>query len=183
MKLSNFVLVSAVIAALCLGSCASSPQSGGTSQSGSQPVQQSGSNLYPPEMNDWIAVNGDKVVMGIGVSDLPRTGDALRQARTIAMQDLAGSLQSEIASVTKDFLDNREAAGQTDRVAEFKDAIGIKVQATVENAQTFGPYKLEGDTFIIRYITKESMNASIADVVKETFQEENDQINKMLGIN
>ncbi|MDR3115999.1 MAG: hypothetical protein LBU25_10835 [Treponema sp.] len=173
------VLVSAVLALFLLGSCATAPQSGSGSPASSAPA---GSNLYPPEINDWIAQNGDKAIIGVGISELPRTSDALRQARTLALQDLAANIQSEVASITKDFVSAQEARGQTERVAEFNEGIGLKVQQTIEGAQSLGPYQINNEVWVARYILKEPLQETIRDVIKETFQETDDQINKMLGL-
>ncbi|MDR2634053.1 MAG: hypothetical protein LBC51_10605 [Treponema sp.] len=183
MKKKTVLLVSLVLAVLLLGSCATAPESGsaGSSSAGSSSAAQPG-NVYPREITDWIAQNGDKAIIGVGTSDLERTSDALRQARTLALQDLAANVQSEVVSITKDFVSDQEARGQKERVAEFNEGIGIKVQQTIEGAQSLGPYKMNNETWVARYIMKEPLQETIRDVIKETFQETDDQINKMLGL-
>ncbi|MDR0722995.1 MAG: hypothetical protein LBF75_09450 [Treponema sp.] len=179
MKKKAALLVSLVLAVFWLGSCATAPSSGSTASSTGAPA---GSNVYPPEINQWIAQNGDKAIIGVGISELPRTSDALRQARTLALQDLAANVRSEVASITKDFVSAQEARGQTERVANFNEGIGIKVEQTLEGAQSLGPYKMNNETWVARYILLEPLQETIRDVIKETFQETDDQINKMLGL-
>jgi hypothetical protein len=139
-------------------------------------------SVFPPEISEWMAQNGDRVISGVGASDLPRTGDALRQARTLALQDLASSINAEVAAISKDFLTNAEARGETERVAQFNDAVGVKVQATVEGAQTFGPYRSDNTTYVVRYIQKTDLEKDIADIARQHFQEQDEQLNKMLGL-
>ena len=180
MQKKTVIFVSAALALLGLGSCVTAPPSGSTASSSG--YQGGDSNVYPPEINAWLAQNGDKAIIGVGISELPRTTDALRQARTLALQDLAANIQSEVASITKDFVSAQEARGQTERVAEFNEGIGLKVQQTIEGAQSLGPYKMNNETWVARYILLEPLQETIRDVIKETFQETDDQINKMLGL-
>jgi hypothetical protein len=166
-------LLSVLAAFAILAGCATSQAAvGGSSEN----------DVFPPEISEWMAQNGDKVISGVGASDQPRTPDALRQARTLALQDLASSIQAEVAAITKDFLTNAEARGQTERVAQFNDSVGVKVQATVEGAQTFGPYKKDNVTYVVRYIQKTDLEKDIADIARQHFQEQDEQINKMLGL-
>jgi hypothetical protein len=167
-------LLSVLAALVILAGCATTSETtaGGSSEN----------SVFPSEISAWIAQNGDRVISGVGASDLSRAPDALRQARTLALQDLASSVQAEVAAITRDFLDNAEARGQTERVAQFNDSVGVKVQATVEGAQTFGPYKKEGTTYIVRYIQKTDLEKDIADIATQHFQEQREQINQMLGL-
>jgi hypothetical protein len=155
---------------------------GGCTTTGPVTGSSAGNSVFPPEISEWMAQNGERVISGVGASDLPRTGDALRQARTLAMQDLASSLTAEVASISKDFLSNVEARGETDRIAQFNDAVGVKTQATVEGAQTFGPYRQGGTTYIVRYIQKADLEKDIADIARQYFEEQDEQLNRMLGL-
>jgi hypothetical protein len=165
------VFVSLLAVLVILGGCATTG-----------PVNSGGNSVFPPEISEWMAQNGDRVISGVGASDLPLTGDALRQARTLAMQDLASSLTAEVASLSKDFLDYAEARGETERVARFNDAVGVRTQATVEGAQTFGPYRQNGTTYIVRYIQKADLEKDIADIARQHFEEQDEQLNRMLGL-
>jgi hypothetical protein len=166
-------LLSVLAALAILAGCATSqPVSGGSSDS----------EVFPSEISEWMAQNGDRVISGVGASDQPRAPDALRQARALALQDLASSIQAEVASITKDFVTNAEARGQTERVAQFNDSLGVKVQATVEGAQTFGPYKKDGTTYVVRFIQKTDLEKDIADIARQHFQEQDEQINRMLDL-
>jgi hypothetical protein len=166
MKHNLLLLVTALV---ILSGCAGSPAAAGNS-------------VFPPEISEWMAQNGDRVISGVGASDLPRTGDALRQARTLAMEDLASSMQAEIAAISKDFLSSAEARGQTERIAQFNDAVGVKVQATVEGAQTFGPYRRDNTTYLVRYIQKADLEKDVGDIARQHFQEQDEQLNRMLDL-
>jgi hypothetical protein len=155
---------------------------GGCATTGPVTSSSGGSSVYPPEISEWIAQNEERVISGVGTSDLPNTGDALRQARTLAMQDLASSLAAEVASISKDFVSNVEARGETDRIAQFNDAVGVKVQVTVEGVRTFGPYRQGSTMYIVRYIQKADLEKDIEDIARQHFAGQDEQLNRMLGL-
>jgi hypothetical protein len=165
------VLVLAAVFALVLGSCASEPA----------PAPRAG---VPPEVSKWNEEHSGDTFSGMGISTFDNESDALQQATVLARQNLAASLETEVAAISENYVQRSEANGETDRVAKFKDATKQLVNQTVSRSKTYGPYMNDrGSTYIVVYLDKQSTQKDLNTYVDEIFSATESELNNMLGVN
>ncbi|MDR1074384.1 MAG: hypothetical protein LBL45_12075 [Treponema sp.] len=153
---------------------------------GSSPATPSsqGGRGNPPEIAAWIQQHqDDDIHYATGISEFENESDAMQQALALARENLAASLETEVAAISENAVRRAEAQGQTDRIARFQDATKQLVSTTLRNVRTFGPYvNGRGNTYIIVYLDKRNFQKDVNDIVEEAFAEANSQLNNMLGI-
>jgi hypothetical protein len=170
-KVKYEFLALAVVTLLASGSCGSAPA----------PKQQQGGN--PPEIAAWIQQRQSDVYYGTGISEFENESDAMQQALVLARQNLAASLEVEVAAISENFVQRAEAQGQTDRIAKFGDASKQMVSTSLKNVKTVGPYMNgKGNTYIVAYLDKQSFQKDVNSIVNDVFAEANSQLNDMLGV-
>jgi hypothetical protein len=168
----------AVAAAALLVSCASAPP-----PEAAAPSQPQGGP--PTEVAQWIQQhqNADDVYYGMGISEFENESDALQQATILARENLAGSLETEVASIGENAVRRAEANGETDRVARFQDATKQIVTQTLRKVKTYGPYMNgRGNTYIVVYLDKNSFKQDINQYVDTVFEKTDAELNQLLGL-
>jgi hypothetical protein len=135
--------MTAVLLAACFAACASTSQKG-----------------PPPEISQWMNQHNADTYSGMGISTSQNAGDALIQASALARQQLASSIETEIAAITADKRKILEGRGETERIASIENATKQEVRQRLLNSRTFGPYvNAKGDTYVIVYLAnKQSLN-------------------------
>jgi hypothetical protein len=114
---------------------------------------QSGS---PKDIEIWITKNNTAVIYGLGISEFASESDAMRQATLLAFENLAGNLSISIESALTDMATSYSNNDTKQYIEQIEMVIKQKVEATIENAKTVGPYiNGKGNTYIIKYILKE----------------------------
>ncbi|MDR1029450.1 MAG: LPP20 family lipoprotein [Treponema sp.] len=170
-------VVGALAGAALLLSCVSAPP---PEQAPSQP--QGGP---PPEVSQWIQQhqNDDDVYYGMGISEFQNESDALQQATMLARENLAGSLETEVAAIGENAVRRAEAQGETDRIARFQDATKQIVTQTLRKVKTFGPYMNgRGNTYVVTYLDKNSFKKDINEYVDAVFEKTDAELNQLLGL-
>jgi hypothetical protein len=150
---------------ILLGACAGAP------------VSRSG---VPPEITQWMNENSNDVYSGMGISTLSREDDAYQEALTLARQNLAASLETEVTAISEDYRKLLEGRGEFNRIAEFDNSTKQWVDRLVRNTKTYGPYMSNsGATYILLYMDKKSTEPTLEAHVEETFAPIKDELNEM----
>jgi hypothetical protein len=173
-------LAGALAGAALWVSCASAPASEPAQAEPSQP--QGGP---PKEVAQWIQQhqNDDDVYYGMGISEFQNESDALQQATMLARENLAGSLETEVAAIGENAVRRAEAQGETDRIARFQDATKQIVSQTLRKVKTFGPYMNgRGNTYVVVYLDKNSFKKDINEYVDAVFEKSDQELNQLLGL-
>jgi hypothetical protein len=171
------VVWAAAAAALLLVSCVSAPPPE------SEPSQPQGGP--PNEVAQWIQQHqgSDDVYYGMGISEFENESDALQQATILARENLAGSLETEVAAIGENAVRRAEANGETDRVARFQDSTKQIVTQTLRKVKTFGPYMNgRNNTYILVYLDKNSFKKDINEYVDTVFEKTDTELNQLLGL-
>jgi hypothetical protein len=168
MKNRNFVFLSLlVMAGILLYSCASAPSSR--------------SNV-PPEITLWMNENSNEVFSGMGISTHAREDDAYQQAITIARENLAAALETEVAAISEDYRKILEGRGEFNRIAEFGNSTKQRVAQLVRNTKTYGPFiNNNGATYILLYMDKKSTQPALETFVEDTFADTKNELNEILN--
>ena len=172
------VVWGAAAAAALLVSCVSAPPS--------EPAAPSQAQGGPPsEVSQWIQQhqNAYDLYYGMGISEFDNDSDALQQATILARENLAGSLETEVAAIGENAVRRAEAQGETDRVARFQDSTKQIVTQTLRKVKTFGPYMNgRGNTYIVVYLDKNSFKKDINEYVDAVFEKTDQELNQLLGL-
>jgi hypothetical protein len=166
MKKSVFVFLG--LGALLLAGCASAPKGGN-----------------PPEISKWISdhQNSDDMWYATGISEFQNESDAMQQALMLARENLAASLETQVAAIGSNAVQRAEAQGQTDRVARFRDSTKQIVDQTLRNVKTFGPFTNDkGNTSVVAYLDKQSFNKDVNAYVDQIFAQTDAELNQILGL-
>jgi predicted transcriptional regulator len=119
----------------------------------------------------------------MGISEFQNESDALQQASMLARQNLASSLETEVAAIGENAVRRAEANGETDRVARFQDATKQIVTQTLRRVKTFGPHMNgRGNTYIVVYLDKNSFKKDINEYVDTVFEKTDQELNQLLGL-
>jgi hypothetical protein len=168
-------LMLSVFVVILWGSCATTSQTAGTSQ-----VR----GGMPGEMTSWINQHQDDVIYGVGISSIGDESDALREATALARSDLAGNVETDVATITADMVKRAEGRGETERIAKFEDATKQVINQTISYSKTYGPYVNNiGNTYIIKYIDKQGFRRDLSSYVDEAFKDVENDLDKILGLN
>jgi hypothetical protein len=168
------MIVAIGIAALLQIGCGSTPTaSGGGSRSN-----------VPPEITAWRNQHSADTYSGMGISSImDNESDAYLQATTLAREELAFNLESEIAGIAENYVKRAEGQGQSDRIAKFQNSTKQLANATVRNAKSYGPYiNNNGATYIIVYLDKAGTQKDLSKYVDDVFAETENELNEMLGV-
>jgi hypothetical protein len=183
-KATGFLWVALGALIVGLAGCAGAPAATSTATA-EVPAQTAGAARagVPPEITAWNNTNSGDTISGMGVSSITdNDSDAFQQALVLARENLAASLEAEVAAISENYVRRSEAAGETDRVAKFQDSTKQLVTQTIRNSKTYGPFANErGSTYIIVYLDKTSMQKNIHEIVDEVFAETEAELDTMLG--
>jgi hypothetical protein len=117
----------------------------------------------------------------MGISTSQNAGDALIQATAMARQQLASSIETEIAAITADKRKILEGRGETERIASIENVTKQWVSQRLQNSRTFGPYvNAKGDTYVIVYLAnKKAEKQSLNDYANTVFEKTDAELDAM----
>ncbi|MDR2397774.1 MAG: hypothetical protein LBD74_03325 [Spirochaetaceae bacterium] len=125
----------------------------------------------------------DDVYYGMGISEFQNESDALQQATILARENLAGSLETEVAAIGENAVRRAEAQGETDRIARFQNATKQILSQTLRKVKTYGPYMNgRGNTYLVVYLDKNSFKKDINEYVDAVFEKTDEELNQLLGL-
>jgi hypothetical protein len=181
-SLLRFALVGALLAGLV--ACASTPGASGgasTSASASEPPR------IPAQITKWQEDNGASSYFGLGISTSKNLDTAYGTALNLATENLGRSIETDVAGITENYLQEAEARGETDRVAMYKNSTMQLINQTIRGSKPFGPYVNDRDeTFVIAYLNPQqakSLRDQVMAIAEETFADERVELKNMLGVN
>jgi predicted transcriptional regulator len=123
------------------------------------------------------------VYYGMGISEFQNESDALQQATILARENLAGSLETEVAAIGENAVRRAEAQGETDRIARFQNATKQILSQTLRKVKTYGPYMNgRGNTYLVVYLDKNSFKKDINEYVDAVFEKTDEELNQLLGL-
>jgi predicted transcriptional regulator len=138
------------------------------------------------EVSQWRQQHqdADDVYSEIGISTIKDDeSDAYQQALMVARQNLAASLETEVAAIGENARRRAEAQGETDKVARFQDSTKQIVSQTLRKVKTFGPYiNGQGNTYVVAYLDKNSFKKDINEYVDAVFEKTDQELNQLLGL-
>ncbi|MDR2536466.1 MAG: hypothetical protein LBD29_10605 [Treponema sp.] len=172
MKKTLFVFLS--IGALLAAGCASS---NGTSSSSK------GNATVPAEITQWR--NEHDLMHGLGISTFDDESDAMQQAATIARQNLASLMETEVAGISENYVKRSTVGGESDKAAKFQEGTKQIVSQTLRGAKIYGPYmNNRGSTYVIIYLddnSKKAFDKNVHDIADEIFAPMEGELNEILG--
>jgi hypothetical protein len=188
-KTREFLWVALGALIVGLAGCVSAPATASAAPAASAPAaapaQTAGAARagVPVEVSSWINTNGDEAFYGLGISTITdNDSDAFQQASILARENLAASLETEVAAISENYVRRSEAGGETDRVAKFQDATKQIVSQTVRGAKSYGPFANErGSIYMLVYLDKTSTRRDLNQYVDEVFAETEAELDKILG--
>jgi hypothetical protein len=182
MKKTTVICVAFVVLALAGCATQGAPQS--VAENAPQSVAQSSRTIIPPEISQWRNDHTSDSFSGLGISTLTNTSDAYQQAVILARNDLAGSLEVEVAGIGENYVQTAEARGETERVAQFKNSTMQLIQQTISKSKTVGPYLNDREeTYVLVYLDQQSARKELSQYVDDFFSDERNELKDMLGIN
>jgi hypothetical protein len=135
----------------------------------------------PAQITAWITKEGDTTVYGLGISTLKNESDAFQQARMLGLENLAASLQVEVAAVSENIMSHATVGDTTGRVETFTAGTKQLINQSIKRAKMYGPYtNNRSSTYILMYLDKRAFQKDLNALVQEVFADNDEELDRIL---